>query len=882
MATDEEHGLRGACNDARLLEAERLLAEGRVAVLSLDVFDTLVWRTVPEPVDAFVLFGRRLQELGHLGDRIPPDVFARLRERAERRAREMLFAEGRIPEVRLDAVYREMPAHLFSVQLAELPDLEIEFEKTITFPDLEVCRLAQWAQADLGLRLVLVSDTYLAGSELRRVLDREPFDQFKIDEVFTSSQYGTGKGTGLFRVVIDALGVEPDRILHIGDNLDADQERPRREGIRTVFFDKYPGSLRTVVEREGLVRTDHRQRSKPTLDPERGDWGLTALRAKALSQLEATAVPAATDPYWRFGASVLGPVFTGFAEWVHERAREEGVDTVYGLMREGEFLSRLINGARGYLRSPVKAEILWLSRQVTARAAVFDASLDELETFLERQVRPTVAELCETLGIGLGQIPDLHADADTRLDDREVARRVLRRMTELPHVRASIVANAAELRSRLVDYVLRTVQPAAGGAAVVVDLGWGCTIQVNLQAALDGAGAGMAPLGLYLLTNEGALERTLDGVRSEGFLAQAGFPDDTAWITRSPEILEQVCMHDEGTLVDFTDDAQPVLSQTPQSPAQVLQRAAVQRGILAFQREWARYRDVLPAVARPLDRRARPQLARTVTRFVVSPTSDEVALFAGWVHDQNFGSAGSDSVVRHSMVPALQYLTPRQLLEMPMNRIYWPFGMAAMHDPRLALGTGAVLDGSLPADAFEASQPCRVRVFVDSGGGFDEAARGPAGPNANGLSFLRAEVAANPLHAVMLRFSDEPGVLRLDWLELSFSVRGRREPHVVRIELPDELGQLQFRNGVLLADNVVLASRAGPEVVYRCPAELAAAAYRVEVEAAFAWMTTPRLRGRRSGKGETVVHLARKVAGKARSVWLSTGQEASERLLPRE
>ncbi|MFN2449527.1 MAG: hypothetical protein ABR508_07020, partial [Candidatus Baltobacteraceae bacterium] len=49
------------------------------------------------------------------------------------------------------------------------------------------------------------------------------------------------------------------------------------------------------------------------LDPVRGDFGLTALRAKAVSQLEGSGLPASTDPYWRFGATVLGPVFTGFA-----------------------------------------------------------------------------------------------------------------------------------------------------------------------------------------------------------------------------------------------------------------------------------------------------------------------------------------------------------------------------------------------------------------------------------------------------------------------------------------------------------------------------------------------------------------------------------------
>jgi hypothetical protein len=134
----------------------------------------------------------------------------------------------------------------------------------------------------------------------------------------------------------------------------------------------------------------------------------------------------------------------------------------------------------------------------------------------------------------------------------------------------------------------------------------------------------------------------------------------------------------------------------------------------------------------------------------------------------------------------------------------------------------------------------------------------------------------------MLRCSEEPGVLRLDRLTLSFRLRGQVESHEVTIEEAGDFSQLQFRNGVLLADNVVLASRGAPEVVYRCPAELAQSAYRVEVEAELAWLTTPRLRGRRSGKVETAVQLGRKVAAKARNVWMSSGQEADERFRPQE
>ncbi|MGI8778308.1 MAG: hypothetical protein ACR2LJ_13215 [Acidimicrobiales bacterium] len=881
MAADNDKERSAAGNDARLVDVERLLEQASFSVLSLDVFDTLIWRITPEPVDAFVLFGRRLGEAGHLAGGFAPELFARLRERAERRARHEVARTGSVAEVSLTAIYRELPAHLFDVPVVDVAALEVDFEKSITFPDLEVLRLARVAQARFGMSIVAVSDTYYSAAEIRHILDRQPLDELEIDDVFTSSQHGVGKGSGLFPIVLEALDVDPSRVLHIGDNAEADGKRAEREGIRSVLFDKYPGSLQTVLEGERLLRTEGRHTSKPTLDPARGDFGLTALRAKAVSQVEGRGLPAATDPYWRFGATVLGPVFTGFAEWVHRRAMEERAGTVYCMMREGEFLSRLLNGARGYLRSPVRAEMLWISRHVSSRAAIFDADEDELRRFLDRQVSPTLYDLCDTLGIGLAQLPDLAADADTRLDDPELADRVLRRLSEQPHVRAAIVANAAEVRGRLVDYFLRTVKPT-GDRAVVVDLGWGCTIQVNLDAALVNAGTSIDTLGLYLLTNEGALERTLDGVRSEGFLASAGFPDQASWITRSPEILEQVCMHDEGTLVDFSDDGEPVLRDTPQSGVQVLQRAAVQRGILAFQREWGRYYQALPPGSRGLDSRAVPQLLATTTRFIVAPTTEEVALFSSWLHDQNFGSHRSDSVVNDDFVSTLQYLNPRQLLGLPMTKVYWPFGAAAMHNPRLGLGAGAVLDGTLPAEAFEGAQQCVVGVFVDTGGNFSEAVRVSAGPNANGLCYVLAEVAARPLRAVMIRCSDEPGVLRLDRLSLWFSVQGSSVRREVRFESADQFSQLRFRNSTLLAGNVVLAARAAPEVIYRCPPELAESAYRVEVEATFAWITTPRLRGRRSGRAETAVHLARKVTGKARNVWLSAGDQDDEHFRPQE
>jgi hypothetical protein len=71
--------------DLRLLDAWDALASPSIKVISTDGFDTLVWRTVPEPVDAFPLIAERLRERGQLSPSLGSEAFGTLRRIAERR-----------------------------------------------------------------------------------------------------------------------------------------------------------------------------------------------------------------------------------------------------------------------------------------------------------------------------------------------------------------------------------------------------------------------------------------------------------------------------------------------------------------------------------------------------------------------------------------------------------------------------------------------------------------------------------------------------------------------------------------------------------------------------------------------------------------------------
>ncbi|HSH61071.1 MAG TPA: HAD hydrolase-like protein [Acidimicrobiales bacterium] len=871
----------------------RLLDREPISVLSLDVFDTLVWRAVPEPVDAFVLLGRRLRELGHLDAHVPPEVFARLRETAEVRARDRVAPAASTREVSLEDIYDQIPGHLIGgLSADELAAVEVDLEREICFPDLDVLHLARLAQGSGVAHVVLVSDTYFSSKQLRRMLDRNVFEGLDVHRVFTSSDHKRSKASGLYRTVLEDLAVAPEEVLHVGDHSESDVASAAKEGMHTVHFPKLDDELRTVLQHEGVVsRVEAGTRATP-IDPVRGDLGLTALRSKATFRSEAGRLPDGVNQYWRFGASVLGPVFTGFGEWIHRRAQEEGVDVVHCLMREGEFLARVVNGARHYLGSPVRGERLWLSRQLCARAAIFEANAEELAGFLSRRRAPTLRQFCEDLGIGLTQLPELFTDAEGRLDQADVFQRTMDAITSRPDVQAAIVTSSSQLRGRLVSYFLETVGRDAG-RVVLADIGWGATIQANLQKALAGSGIEVDVTGLYLVTNHLVLDRALDGVKTDGYLAKGGIPEQAVrLIIRSPEIVEQVCMTDVGTLVGFDEENRPVSGPTSQSPVQMLQRTAVQGGVLGFQSEWARYGDVVPPQGRALDDRVRPWLLETLVRFIVSPTTSEAKMFANWSHDENYGSKDAETVIATEVAPLLKYMTPVQFMALPMTRVYWPFGLATLYHPPTAQAVTAILDGVVPPEAFMNDEEHHVVVSVDSLGlmsrvparlsgrlmtplsgllslvpGFKAIKRSSVRPGGGGRCFVREEMRSQPIRGLMVEFPSGPGVVRIDRLSMVFSVRGQSEPVRVEVEWPEQFRQVTYARCTTLAPNLLFGARRAPQLIYNCPKEWGPSAYKVELEIAFAWLPAAPDTSAKGGQTEALWQLGEQVRGKVMRLW---------------
>ncbi|SFS84371.1 HAD family hydrolase [Saccharopolyspora flava] len=769
-----------------LEQLHRLVSDGSCAVLSLDVFDTVLWRRVPRPTDAFAMLGARLRAAGRCPGWVTDTTFRLMRIDAEKRARKRsLSACG---EISLFDIWREMPIEVFGPgDLDDLVRAEVELEREITVPDLEIAEVIGTAERN-AVPIVLVSDTYFTADQLAHLLDRPALAPLAEAKTFRSHQHGLDKASGLWEIVLQELGTRPEQIVHVGDNAVADDEVPAKLGIRTVHHARIDDDFAGVLDRE-RESTDSFGPPDRHLHPAHGDAGLTTLRAKAVraaSEESGEAVGVA----WRFGAGVLGPVLTGFAAWVAERAHRRGQRVVWCPMREGELLSELVNEAAAARGWDVTAQPIWLSRQVTSLAALDSYDVDAVGEFIGRSYRLTVAQLLASLHLRPGDVPALADKLDMLLDQPELRERVTVALTEAPHLRNRLAATVTAACDRLLRS-LRAAGALDGEEIALVDLGWGGTIQYQLSRVLRRNGIGVRTAGYYLATDHRSSRLSLAGQAAEGYLGQSGWPHEVVYaLVRSPEVVEQCVSARVGSLIDFTESGEPVLGPFHSTPTQDLEWCAVQDGIRAFQRSWNRYVSAADGAWPELNRE---RLAAIITAALKAPSAAEASVFGNWWHDDNFGSSVVTDIVPRDLLPAVPYMSPGDLDDLHMRDAFWPALLAAA-DPQLGAAVSALHSGALDPAVFERSGECpdtllRFRTEDDE---WHDAQRRRARINHNGLSFARLAFESRGALDVSLAIPGQPAIVRIDWIEATAYVRGDPEPRTLRWERAEDFAGLVF------------------------------------------------------------------------------------------
>jgi predicted HAD superfamily hydrolase len=673
---------------APIVEAKRLLGSRQIRLLSLDIFDTTVWRSFPQPTDLFYALGARLIEAGVLYESMSAASFASERIAAEQAARSR---NPSCSEVNLEEIYRAFPPGLLrpGKSAADLLHGELQLERESTFHDASIVDLIGYAAAK-GIATAYVSDTYFDESHLRAILPRDPF------LILNSCGYRKPKVRGLHAELIRQTGWKAAQILHIGDNKEADFEAARRLGLAAIWRPRIPAQFQSAVDLELAGPLSERA----AYFPGSGDAGLSAARAHAVDTQENWA-----DPLRSWGALFLGPAIAGFGKWVVERCLDEKISTVLCLMREGRVLKRALDE----LNAGIETVEFFVSRYAVIQACIFHGDASELARYLARPHPTRAADLLAPLGIDRS----LLGLEDDTLIAAENAGALALKISGDRGSREAAIAASKEARRRLLVYFRGTVA-LSNGRIGVVDLGYSGTIQGCLQEILDHENIRIKTHGLYFVTGSGVNKIQRSGASAEGFLAENGQPLRIAHsFMRSPELVEQCLMCDLGSTIGYDAEGHPVLGEQHLPATQRAEIERVQAGMLDFVRRFA----AAPSIAAARSRNLRPFLEAIVVRALTQPLNGELEIFRDWVHDENMGSARTKALIAADVEPEyLEYASAHQIASLGSANAYWIFGLAHRTNRALGEAVRSIFLRKVQPEAFQCpEEPRRIIFFWNDG-----------------------------------------------------------------------------------------------------------------------------------------------------------------------
>lgn len=581
-----------------------------IKVLSLDCFDTLIWRQTATPSDAFFDMQRRpaFQTFG---------LTARLRAQAEEHARQkMLFDRGNT-EVKLANIYQAHSPSLSEQDLVNLNEDELatEMDTCYAFPPMiELIRAAR----SYGLRVIIVSDTYFTEIELQRLLKScLPDDVLEsIKHIFCSSEHGMGKSNGLFNKVCGTIDADPHSLLHIGDNLLADFVSPQTIGIHAVHFIHNQKNVGNMIRMQALAGgfIDPMIRQERSLvNPYRGIFAASQQTADTAENL--------------IGYYSAGPIMYAFARFILNEAEQ--------LRKQGKKTKILFLMRDAYLPS-LACELLYgkeIGKRVRiSRFASFAASFrskDDINKYLcENVASLRFYDICKQL-----------------LLSEELAGEISRKAASMPnpaisfiqlihqqHIIDHIIKASQAYRQRLFKHLEKEIGLESGDTLIFVDLGYTGTAQRKLEPVFREE-KNIDIIGRYLISL-----RVPGWEKSRAGLLDPSWCDDRTMqaLVNYIALLEQICTSNEKSVIDYDSQGNPIYSETSVSKAQHAKLDSIQSKCLQFIHDADQF--FKQAMIKPANRVLRDAVLAELTRMLFFPSALELEYLKSFEFDLNMGT----------------------------------------------------------------------------------------------------------------------------------------------------------------------------------------------------------------------------------------------------
>jgi len=599
-----------------------------IKVISFDIFDTILFRMVRKPVDVFERVGKLAQEQKKLPQHVSPIIYKNIRIEAEKQARRKSQKCNHHREVILEDIIENLPPYC-GENREMLLQLELQAERELCYLNPDIYEVMEYLKSR-NYRVILVSDMYLSGDRILDLLTYNGFSIDIIDKVYVSCECRQNKSSGdLYQHVLTDMNLLPEELLHIGDNYMSDVINANYFGINTIYYD--------VLNSDKYMSLQLEEMKYGNLLPE-----LYSLRRYVADKGECYD---SEEKFWfQMGALVLGPLMTGFTEYILDVADKENIEHIYPLMREGMIISRLLRKAAEHRQREYRIEPMYISRKAAFLPALSEFGEEEYEEVIRiLQNGGTIRDLFNML--------DLDPEAEVQ-DLLEISIQELRKHPDSQN-RIKKVLFSKDVQQKIMKNIECKYENIMGYLGsldikkrfLTADIGYGGTMQKAINCLLRKAFGYADCIHLLAIGSNQCLEKIFDHVDIRGFAGNCGEYENSEYdMIQRIYLLEQFLLCGIGTTVGYEEKNNryvPILKQIKGVNNEQWTKVEItQKGMMFFQKVYLDLKKRKPLIETTFNERS--SLRELVLRLITLPTEEEAGFLGDLTWDNNYGKLNTD------------------------------------------------------------------------------------------------------------------------------------------------------------------------------------------------------------------------------------------------
>ncbi len=352
-------------------------------VISFDIFDTLIVRSVLHPVDIFAI----MEDMENIPDfynkRQVAEHLARFRHRKSHKA-------NKRNDISFDEIYQTLQENtgFDDAKIARLKGLELKLELDYTSPRETVQNFFKRAKKE-GKKVIIVTDMYLHRPFIEELLEKNGINGH--DKLYISGENRKTKSSGeAFDFILQDLKIKPSEMLHVGDNEHSDIKMAKKKGIATLHTPSVASIFATYIEAFSLFRLDY----KTLKDTSFAVSQMVNMLCDDPFIMKNKKTPEFEQKFYGYNMAI---VTLSLGNFIIKDMGQRGIKDLFCIWRDGYLLFEMYQILSKYCKLPINLHKIFLNRSIRDSLFIeteFDIFLKTCTVFFVAPLRDFIEKKC--------------------------------------------------------------------------------------------------------------------------------------------------------------------------------------------------------------------------------------------------------------------------------------------------------------------------------------------------------------------------------------------------------------------------------------------------------------------------------------------------------